>query len=236
MTFLTGEGADFKLEEINRSIKHWIPAVPHDRDWLQACANYKGLGSLQASTLDAMGITDKNHKRPKSAEPSITAQVLAFRTKIREAGYLVNHARKGPITSLTGEELDDDLIDFIKQARRKRAKYIDCFIKHQGNDKPSQTSVPFKEAPLFVTKSERKAYYAIGNQTTATLKARIVQKIMTITEQGMRKNFQVAFQEEVIAKTPVKQDFLDFYELLDEYLNTLESDSFSLEDVDVDNL
>ena len=29
----SGEGADFKLEEANRGVQHWIPAVPHDDDW-----------------------------------------------------------------------------------------------------------------------------------------------------------------------------------------------------------
>ena len=27
----SGDGADFKLKEVNRGVQHWIPSVPSDR-------------------------------------------------------------------------------------------------------------------------------------------------------------------------------------------------------------
>ena len=216
----TGEGADFKLEEVNRGIQHWIPAVPQDKDWLQACANYKTIGDLRMSTLASMGLTDKNKGRVKPTESCISAQVLAFRVKIRSSSYLLHPEEEGTLTTLAGDPLDTDLNCFMMTARKKRDIYIDCFIKHQ--QQPTNSSVPFKEAPLFVTEDERVTFHSIGKQTMTVLKGNILKKIATIGEGGMRKNFQVAFQEEVLANNPRKQDLIDFHELVEEYISTLE--------------
>ena len=35
----TGEGEDFRLEEINKVIQQWISAVPTARNWKSACSN-----------------------------------------------------------------------------------------------------------------------------------------------------------------------------------------------------
>lgn len=222
----TGEGADFKLEEVNRGIQHWIPAVPQDKDWLQACANYKSIGALRSTTLAAMGLADRNARTVKPSESSVSTQVLAFRAKIRASGYLLHPEKESALTTLTGEPLDSDLNCFMRTARHKRDIYIDCFIKHQ--QQPKQSSVPFKEAPLFVTEEERIGYHSIGNQTIPVLKTKILKQIAAIAERGMRHNFQVAFQEEVLSKNPRKQDLLDFYELVEEYINTLEIDRETL--------
>lgn len=54
----SGEGTDFKLEEANRGVQHWIPAVPHDEDWCGACANYDHLSNLQRSILTGLNLKD----------------------------------------------------------------------------------------------------------------------------------------------------------------------------------
>ena len=58
----SGEGGDFKLQELNKAVQHWIPSVPSDKVWPVTCSNYTGLTKLWEETVSHMGIQDPKAK------------------------------------------------------------------------------------------------------------------------------------------------------------------------------
>ena len=53
----SGEGADFKLEEVNCLVQQWLPGIPSKTHWLAACVNYMKLKELRETTLQQLGAT-----------------------------------------------------------------------------------------------------------------------------------------------------------------------------------
>ena len=58
----TNEAADFKLEEVNKQIQHWIPKVPSGSDWTVVCYNYNTLINLRETTFNQIGIKDPKNR------------------------------------------------------------------------------------------------------------------------------------------------------------------------------
>ena len=215
----SGEGADFKLEEVNRGVQHWIPSIPTDKDWTNACANYTELSDLRLASLSEMGIKDP---KERSFRPSadIKQQVLAFRAGIREREYLSHHDEDQCLVSLANEPLDVDLGQFAAKAHEKENIFLESFVKHLQATNSAGTSVPYTEPPIFVTPQERQEFHEIKNKTISECIRLIYLKIDEIEDTEMRNNFAEAFDQEIMSKKgkkPVKKDYLDFYELLEEF-------------------
>ena len=59
----TGEGADFRLEEINKQIQHWLPNIPSTDDWKIASCNYDKLVMLRETVFNQMGVIDPKERK-----------------------------------------------------------------------------------------------------------------------------------------------------------------------------
>ena len=206
------------LEEANRGVQHWIPAVPHDEDWYGACANYTRLRNLRESVLKDVNIKDP---KTKTAKPvvDIKDQVRAVRRLVREREYLLHPETPEAqgLLALNGAALDSDLDQLVKGANEKRSIYVDAFINHLKSG--SSGSVPFKECVLFVTPEERAAYNSIENKTIAEILHQIELKLADIQDPELKASLDSEFKDEFVkprGKKPLKQAYLDFYAILEE--------------------
>ena len=97
------------MEEVNKGVQHWIPAIPRQEHWKAACANYSKLKDLRKKTLDQLDVKDP---RNRTAKPStdIHEQVDAYRTHVRSTGYLLHPEVDQDHVSITGEKLDPELV------------------------------------------------------------------------------------------------------------------------------
>jgi hypothetical protein len=77
----SGEGADFKMEEVNRGVQRSLPAVPHDEDWIRACVNHAHLLNLRQACFDEMNVLDPRDEIQQKV-PCINQQVNAVRALI----------------------------------------------------------------------------------------------------------------------------------------------------------
>ena len=133
----TGEGADFRLEEVNRQVQQWLPNIPSTKDWQIACCNFDKLTALRKTVFDQMKLTDTNLGTEKYVQ-DIDEEVMVFRAKLRENEYLMKPGIHRPHKSLDGRPLDEDLKNICKISRDKRAKYAECYLNHEKNlDKAS---------------------------------------------------------------------------------------------------
>lgn len=80
----TWEGADFRLEEINRQVQHWLPNIPSAKDWKISCCNFDKLSQLRTTVFQQMGIADPKERTSQYVQ-NIEEEVIAFRTKLRSA-------------------------------------------------------------------------------------------------------------------------------------------------------
>ena len=60
-----GEGADFRLVEVNKQVQKWLPNVPSTKDWQIACSNFDQLNLLRKTIFEQMEIKDPKHKESK---------------------------------------------------------------------------------------------------------------------------------------------------------------------------
>ena len=229
----TGEGPDFKLEEKNKIIQGWVPSVPAGPDWERACANDGALGILRTKVFSDIGIKDPRKKGVRG-ERNLDEEVKKFRTTLRSYDYLSSPKPRKP-QALDGSPLDEELINFCRLAREKRAKFFDVYMEHEKNRNISRTSVPFKEAPVFITKTERDEYNSLSNKDIAQLKELTVNALSQIDDPNVAEGYHDAYEVELLKKkTAKKVDYINFYQELLDYLN-IES-TVVCNDIDVDEV
>ena len=228
----SGEGADFKLETVNKAVQNFLPSVPTASDWQSACANLAPLQKLRKATFADLKVEEPKPQTPHNP-PEIKDQVLAFRRLLRSNEYIKNPAQKCQHTSLKGNALDDDLVNFCKLAREKRAKFFEVFQAHASD--PIHSTLPFKEPPVFVTTNERIDYELIDNKTIAEIKTRIQSLIESINDEDLRHFFEEEYAsdfEQKKGKKPVKADYINYYHILSEFKEqetSLQTDSIPTE-------
>ena len=215
----TGEGADFRLEEVNRQVQNWLPNIPSAEDWKIACCNFDDLVKFRSCVFKEMGVQDPK-MQPGSRKPQdITEEVRAFRTKLRKAKYLLNPAEKKQHVSLDGKPLDQELKNFCKLAREKRARYSDIFLTHENTARLYKPRPPsYKEHPVFVTLEERKKYTAIENLTIAAIRSEIEKGIQTLHDSDLRESLTQSWHDIAKTKRTQKAVILDFYHELRGYI------------------
>ena len=110
-------------------------------------------------------MADLKLEDPKSqtqrSPPAITDQFLTFRSRLRSLNFITEPAHQCKHTSLKGVVLDDELVNFCKLAREKRAKFFELFLMH-GSD-PAHSTIPFNESLVFITLQERAEFVHISN-------------------------------------------------------------------------
>ncbi|ELT89779.1 hypothetical protein CAPTEDRAFT_203827 [Capitella teleta] len=115
----SGEGADFKMEEVNRGVQQLLPAVPHDEDWIRACVNHAHLLNLRQACFDEMNVLDPRDEIQQKV-PCINQQVDAVRALIQERRYLSAPEQEDRVKALNGDPLDQDLKNLASKARLKK--------------------------------------------------------------------------------------------------------------------
>ncbi len=95
----TGEGADFRLEEVNKRVQQWIPNILSPKDWQIACCNFDKLSELRNIVFQQMNISDPKQRSTKVPQ-NIDDEVVAFRAKLRSVHYLEHPYEKmsSPVT------------------------------------------------------------------------------------------------------------------------------------------
>ena len=227
----TNESPDFKLEAINKTLQHWLPSSPTGIDWLQVCCQFDELAQLRDELFSQMNITDPKTKK-HHGESDMSVEILHFRRLLREKKYLLQPRIGRNLVSLSGEELDEELLHFSQKCRMKRSEYFDAYVKHEEQRTIIRTSVPFKVAPIFVTKQERQKYEKLTNKTKETLINKIEEKLAAITEDQVREAFRDAWNCEVLQRKGTKNDYIAFCEELLEYF---EDTTDYLEGMDYDS-
>ncbi len=219
-----GEGADFRLEEINKQVQHWLPNIPSTADWKIACCNFDKLSTLRTTVFEQMGVSDA--KRRSGALPQdITKEVAAFRTVLRAANYLSDPNTPKEHVSLGRKPLDKDLVRFCEQSRQKRALYIDAYLAHENIAGMSKPRAPaFREVPVFINAEEREKYTAIENKPISEIKLLVESNIASVHDEITREALYETWREISRGKKSVLLDF--FYEL-QEYVCQDESDVHS---------
>lgn len=223
----SGEGADFKLENVNKGIQHMLPPVPSPRDWEGACANYQDLKDTREACLCDIGITDK-YEQTKAA-PQITEQVRAMRVFIRSKGYLKHPLEFRPHVTLQGVPLDKELIAFCGLAKKKRQAFCDALLEHYCAPIPKTIALSFKERPICITATEREEQNKIGNKTIKEIACNIVLLMSKISDPDMRETLEADYDSSVLhkkGKRAIKEDYITFHQLIEEYLDFETSGDF----------
>lgn len=238
----TNEGADFKLEEVNKQVQAWLPKVPSGNDWNTVCANYDTLSKLRSTTMSQMGISDYKslsvHKRK-----GMTNEIQAFRVLLRGKEYLLHPVANRGLFSLDGDKLSDEMGEFCQLARDKRAKFFDAFLESEVQRTCSRKKVPFTERPVFVTCDEERNYESLTSKTIVQLKALIYQKLQQVIDPDVKITFENALQGKLQHESEpqksskmhlVKSDFIDLLTELKEYLDYQDQTEVLLGNADSD--
>ena len=87
----TGEGADFRLEEVNKRVQQWLPNVPAAKDWKIACCNFDNLEKFRDTVFEQMDLADPKLHRKHSVQ-RIDDEIIAFRLKLDQKTIFHNPA------------------------------------------------------------------------------------------------------------------------------------------------
>jgi hypothetical protein len=221
----SGEGPDFRLEEVNKQIQHILPNVPKPKDWDIACINHDKLVTLRDNVFSSAGVHDPKEK-VQGSKNELSKEIEAFRILLRSSQYLLHPLNQCQHTSIHGNiEMDSELHLFCSQARTLRSKYVEEYIVYEG----MRYAVKFakfncKMAPIFVTKKEREIYFAIENQSIDNIKEKIVAIIDQVEDNSMKIVFKAVFQDDILNMKGGKAKKADFIALYEEILGYLENE------------
>ncbi|ELU16762.1 hypothetical protein CAPTEDRAFT_206703 [Capitella teleta] len=207
----SGEGADFKMEEVNRGVQRSLPAVPHDEDWIRACVNHAHLLNLRQACFDEMNVLDPRDEIQQKV-PCINQQVDAVRALIRERRYLSAPEQEDRVKALNGDPLNQDLKNLASKARLKKSNFMVAF--YEGFCMDNEMTLSFKEPPLFVTPDERAEFERIDRRTVIEIEAMIKLNdvIATIIDPDLHGILSEEFVEMFHrGKKPLKRSYIDFY-------------------------
>ena len=221
----TGEGVDFRLEEVNRQIQQWLPSVPSTKDWKIACCNYERLSTFRNTLFEAMEIRDPKVQQSKRSQ-NIDEEILAFRTELRAAEYLMSPNVVRTHVSLDGLPLSTNLKNMCKISRETRSNYVDAYLKHESAAKNFKAAPPaFKFEPVFITLQEEQQFCSVENQTIERVKQMVEEKIDTITDSDVRDALLTVWNETKKGRKTTKRTFIDFYYEIDVYIDLNEDES-----------
>ena len=181
-----------------------------------ACSNYSHLTKLWEKAFAQMGVQDPKSKRVQIPS-DISKQVMAFRAVLRERDYLTSPGTEVPHTSLSGKELDAGLVNFCAEATKKHHKFIHTFLEMRDNLTRKQT-IPFDEPPIFVTPAERAAYEHISNKPVGKILVEISKLIESVNDTELQTEFDAEFVSIKRRKGTVKNDYIEFHNMVSEYV------------------
>ncbi|XP_060596446.1 uncharacterized protein LOC132750467 isoform X2 [Ruditapes philippinarum] len=118
-----------------------------------------------------------------------------WRKKIRDTGFF-----RGEFTSMDGEDLDYDLINFNSKCLENKRRYCESFPDN------------YKCERIFFTPEDRRKYNDISSKTKAEISVMIVSTIQLIAEEGGETEAQIlrnTWLKEI--KSGKKAMYLEFY-------------------------
>ncbi len=191
-----GEDFDFILEEKNRQLKAWIPkGVPNDGIWQTVCRNNSVLEKVKHDTLSLFGL---NSEKSALTWPDIEDSVSDFRCKLRKTKYL---SIAGDHVSLSGMALDEQLVNFVDEAGRRRIHKIKTDVLQCNAE-----DMPAMRHPIPVTPSERQKLHGIDNMTIAQIDAEIKSTLDIIPDGVQLQYYLQLYKAET--KKKEKRNFL----------------------------
>ena len=168
-----GQDFDFVLEEKNRQLKAWIPkGTPTDQIWQTVCRNDKKLEKVKLDTLSLLGVvTEKGALK----WPELDDQVDTYRCILRKSNYL-DHI--GDHISLTGHALDENLVNYIGEANKRRIHMIRNDILGEDIE-----DIPNMRHPVPVTVAERQKNGDVSRMLISELQKEITKRIEVIPDE-----------------------------------------------------
>ena len=227
----TNEGPDFKLEAINKTLQHWLPANPDGKDWKQVCCQHDDLAKLRKNVYEQMGIQDPKIRR-KQSHQAMSEEICAFRCVLRQKKYLSSPRTPRGLVALDGvTELDQELKDFCKLSRITRAKYFDEYMSYEQHRSVIRTTIPFKAPPVHVTMEERSEYERAERKTVLELKSEVYVMLDSIADDDVHESFRDAWHAEVLKRPGSKRkDVAAFHEELANFLENINIASGELQE------
>ncbi|XP_021356987.1 uncharacterized protein LOC110452664 [Mizuhopecten yessoensis] len=157
-----GEAGDFILEAKNRRCKMWMPpGVPTEQRWLRVCRNFDRLEEIRANLL---GLFDLGQKERDMQHTDLTTETFQWRLILRSSGYLSAPKVTRTHTSISGEALDEDLINFKRNCQDNRKVYNHKFC--EGSKA--------KLTPIFVLPADRTKFHHISRKTKGELEVMLL--------------------------------------------------------------
>lgn len=203
-----GQGYDFILEEVNKGIKSWIrKGIASDDMWLNVCRNFDVLNDLRSKICNILNL-DKGEEYVRKLD--LDDAINDWRVFLREKQYLT---REGILHESTdGKPLHGTLINFTKEAKRKRDYRLLEFFLQQ--DLPDDFSL---KHPVFVTPDEADHYQSFENQTLEVIDRIIMEMMEGFRDEHTRQTYHDYFKAKVFRKK--KSVHLDFFNEVLEVLN-----------------
>ena len=184
----TGEGADFRLEEINKGLQHWVGHNPSKKKWENACNNFNDMNNIRKNTYSQLGVNDpKNTGHHKHT--SVSQQIIAFRSLLRKQEYFLHPRETRLHRSLSGELLDKNLVNFGELSKDKWSRFATLGMAHYCDTRTRGTAVPFNEPPVFVTSEERREAMLVANKTIKEILLMCEQKLTYVTDDDIKDSF-----------------------------------------------
>ena len=213
----TGEGPDFRLEEINKRVQQFMPLIPTDDAWKRVCANYDSLLEIRENMFSDKG-------RPGSEDTSFKAHYnptgeFALRTEFRKKEYLSNPCNQKMHVSLSGEELNPDLVSLLQQARTNRAIYIDEVLQHETKKDLEPGAVSSQIKPIYITLKEKETWDSV--QTKKETAKLVEQHICKIVNPQQKDAWLETWISSFKNKNGIlRHDYVAFYNELQEFLES----------------
>ncbi|KAJ8017459.1 hypothetical protein HOLleu_45119 [Holothuria leucospilota] len=213
-----GEDMDFQLENLNKRSKVWTPkGVPSESDWLRTFRNLEKLDKasttfaifqMRSETLQRMGCEDPKRVAEASSHTPQKEEVVAWRTALRESRFLTTPLNECIMESVSGEPLDDQLVNLTSLAWSRRRYMYSILFKGASN-----LHLP---DPIFVLPQEREAFHDIKNQTKDVIATKVKLLIDQIQDENVRFDLLESWSS---VQRQKKDDYLLFYDKVKEEVN-----------------
>lgn len=215
-----GQDFDFILEEKNRQLKSWIPkGVPSDQIWQEVCRNNEPLELLK---VNSFALFDIHTDVPTPRTPDLELAIKAFRCILRKTGYTM---KKKDHVSVTGHALDEELVNFVETASKRRLLYLKAeFLGEEIEDKTFRHPVP-------ITIAERENFMSIDKMTVSEIKEEILELIELIPD-PLQKDYHLQLAQKEL-KGKKKAVHVRFLEELREFILHQENPNLLEENVEI---
>lgn len=162
---------------------------------------------FRQSTLARMGITDpKEFMHAGTTHEPSEKEYAAWRMKLREKQYLSTPLADNIFSSLSGEELDPQLVELTATGHARREYFFQKYFSDDETDLPEE--VP---DPIFVTPEERSEYFDVSNKTIDVIKKWTSNLFFQIDSDTVRQVLQDDFSELTSRSNVRKSAYIAFY-------------------------